>query len=119
MVVCGRVMATRLKKHLDELRVLKKSKPAFRKSILRAADKDLICCLCECSHNVLNGNIKLSPKDKKPLQKHSKHLRELASRNISLKKKRGILVQKGGFLPALLGPILAIAASVIPSLINK
>ncbi len=112
-------MATRLKKHLDELKVLKKAKPAFRKSVLKAADKDLIYCLCECSHNILNGNIKLSPRERKSLQNHRKPLRDLATRRVSLKKKRDILVQKGGFLPALLGPILAIAASVIPALINK
>ncbi len=70
-------MAKRLKAHLDELRVLKKAKPSFRKGILKAADKQLIYCLCECSHNVLNGNIKLLAKDKKALQKHRKYLRDL------------------------------------------
>lgn len=111
-------MAKRLKNNLDELKVLKKAKPSLRKSILKSADKDLICCLSECCYNILNGNVKLSPENKKCLTKHGKHLRQLASKRVSLKKKRNLLVQQGGFLPALLGPILGIAASLISSLVR-
>ena len=112
-------MAKRLKKHIDELKVLKKANPTLRKAYLKAADNSLICCLCECSHNILNGNIRLTSSQKKNLTKHRKLLRHLASRDKSLKKKRSALVQQGGFLPALLTPILAIAGSIISSLIAK
>lgn len=111
-------MAKRLKNNLDELKVLKKAKPALRKSILKTADKDLICCLSECCHNILNGNVQLSPDNKKCLKRHRKHLRHLASKRVSLKKKRNLLVQQGGFLPALLAPILGVAASLISSLVR-
>ncbi len=112
-------MTKRLKANLDELKVLRKAKPALRKGIIKTAHKDLICCLAECSHNLLNGNVKLSAKDKKALIKHRKHLRDLASKKVSLKNKRNILVQKGGFLPALIAPILGIATSLITGLINR
>ena len=111
-------MTKRLKAHLDELKVLKKAKPSLRKAIIKSGDSDLICCLSECCHNILNGNIKLSAKGKNSLHKHRKHLRDLASKKLSLRKKRNILVQKGGFLPALLAPILSVAASLIGGLIK-
>ncbi len=112
-------MAKRVKKHLHTLKLLKTAKPKLRKSLLAQSDNDLIQCLCECCHNVLNGNIKLSPKQKKALSRHKKHLRNLTTKKLSLKKKRHLLVQKGGFLPALLGPIIGIASSLIGGLLNR
>jgi hypothetical protein len=111
-------MTKRLRSNWDELKVLRKAKPKLRKSILRAAENDLITCLSECSHNVLNGNIQLSKKDKKALAKHSKALRALAKRKASTSKRRQILVQKGGFLPALLGPIIAVASTLLSGLVK-
>jgi hypothetical protein len=111
-------MAKRLKTHIDELRVLKKAKPSLRKALLKSADNSLICCLSECSHNILNGNVKLSPAQKKALQRHRNNLRQLATKKVPLKRKRELLAQRGGFLPALIGPILGIAASLIPQLLK-
>ena len=112
-------MTRRLRANLDELKVLKKAKPKLRKSILRTAENDLITCLSECSHNVLNGNIQLTKKDKRALRKHRKVLRQLAKRKVPTAKRRNILVQKGGFLPALLAPILTVATTLLTSLISK
>jgi SAM-dependent MidA family methyltransferase len=111
-------MAVRLKKHIDELKVLKKAKRKLRQNILEAADNQLIRCLCECCYNVLNGNVKLSQKQKKTLQKHKHHLRNLSAKKTSQKKRRAILVQNGGFLPALLAPILSVATTLISQLLN-
>ncbi len=111
-------MAKRLKSHLDELKVLKKAKPALRKGILKCADKQLICCICECSHNILKGNVKLTAKNRKQLLKYRKHLRDLASKKVSLKKKKNLLIQSGGFLPALIAPILSVATSLLSNLIK-
>lgn len=104
---------------MDELKVLRKAKPRLRKGILKLAEKDLITCLFECSHNVLKGNIQLSKKQKQALKKHSKALRELAKRKTPVSQRRKILVQKGGFLPALLGPILAVATTLLSGLVSK
>ena len=112
-------MASRVKKHLDSLKILRKAKPKFRKNFLLGADNDLIKCLCECSLNVLNGNIKLSKNQKKSLRKHRKNIRTLAAKKVGLKRKRKILIQKGGFLPALLAPVLGIAGSLIGDLLRR
>ena len=64
-------------------------------------------CLCECALNVLNGNIPLTPADKKKLNKYKNKLRYLTNRKLSAQKKKKTLNQKGGFLGALLTPVLS------------
>ena len=49
---------------------------------------------------------KVTAKQKKRLQAYRKQLRQVANPKTSLKSKRKVLSQKGGFLPALL-PLLA------------
>ena len=110
-------MSKRLRDNWNNLKVLKSANPSLRKAILKSADADLVRCLCDCAHNILKGTVKLSPAQKKALCRHSCHLRQLTGKK-SLKAKRNILVQKGGFIPALLGPIIGLAASVLPHLIK-
>ena len=70
-------------------------------------DKELVFCLCECAKNLLKGNVPLTPAQKKSLSRRKKELRDLSRKNVSLKKKKKI-VQSGGFLGALLGPIISV-----------
>ncbi len=112
-------MSNRLKKHLELLKILKKTNPKHRKSILESADNSLILCICECIDNILRGNVKLSPAKKRELAKHVEILRQIADRKTKGQKKRSLLVQKGGFLPALLAPVIGIAGSLIGDLVGK
>ena len=109
-------MAKRVEKHLKTLEVLETAKPKLRKGILENADTDLIRCLCECCLNILKGNIELTPAEKRKLLRHKTPIRYLCSRNIPISQKREILIQKGGFLPALLGPIIGIVSSLLGSI---
>lgn len=104
--------------------------------LLRAADKNLVRCICECILNILKGNIVLPGKDKKKLSKHKKVLRKLVDkintnrtavpsqagsttgkRKSTLdgwKKKKRILLQSGGgFLPLLIAPLISTFLSKI------
>lgn len=98
------------------LYVLRNSKPKLRKAILQHCDKDLIKALSEISLNTLQGNLPLNTNSKTSLTKYKNKLRKLAQPNGSVNAKRQILVQHGGFLPALIGVVLS---SVIGSLIQK
>jgi len=111
-------MSKRLNKNIEVLKLLKKAKPNQRKHILDCADNGLIYCICECIDNVLRGNVKLSPTKKRELGKHKTILRKIVDRKTDIGVKRDLLVQKGGFLPALLGPVLGIAASLISQLVR-
>ena len=70
-------------------------------------DKEFVFCLCECAKNLLKGNVPLTPAQKKSLSRRKKELRDLSRKRVSLKKKKKI-VQSGGFLGALLGPIISV-----------
>lgn len=97
----------RLKEHRHMLHVLKDCNSNTRKQILKKSNKDLVQAICEVCLNVLHGNIKLSKKNKQFLHKHKKTIRELATSKHSIAKKRKTLVQRGGFLPVLLGSVLS------------
>lgn len=106
----------RLKANKHMLYILKDAKPSLRKELLRKANPEIIKTICEISHNTLKGNSKLSSKGKKILEKYKNKLRILNSSKKSLKSKKKLIIQSGGFLPALLGVVLS---GVIGHFLNK
>lgn len=106
----------RLKENRHTLHVLKSCNPDVRKSIIKNASPELVKTLCEICINTLNGNAKISNNCKNSLKNYKSPLRQLTSPRIGLKSKKKILIQKGGFLPVLLGAILS---GVIGNLIER
>ncbi|KAK6175840.1 hypothetical protein SNE40_014220 [Patella caerulea] len=105
-----------LERHAELLQALKHAKPRQRIHIIKNASKPVIEALCECCLNVLQGRVRLSSyQKKKRLSRHKVVLRRLVDRKVPLKQKKKIL-QRGGFLGALLGPLVGILGSVIPKL---
>lgn len=100
-------MSAKVKENASVLRLLAKAKPATVKAMLKDADGTVVDSLCECCLNVLAGRVKLSPSEKKKLSRHKNALRALIKRGASMRKKKALL-QKGGFLGALLKPILGL-----------
>jgi hypothetical protein len=98
----------RLKSQLHFLHVLKDANPPARRELLTTADDDLIKAIVECAINTLNGNHKLTKKDKGNLSKYKNRLRALVNPKISFKDKRKLLIQKGGFIFPLLTSILSV-----------
>ena len=107
-------MSQRVKKNVESLLYLSKAKPNIVKTIIQHADRDLLNALFECALNVLKGHVTLTKYQKTKLKPYCKHLRCLVDKKQTIKKKRSVL-QTGGFLPALLGPL----ASVLVPLIGK
>lgn len=105
-------MSEKLQRNMDTLRLLTKAKPAARKAILKTGDKSLVNALCECSLNVLKGNIPLTTHQKNRLRGYKTTLRALAAKSTPLKKRRTLL-QRGGFLGALLPPVLGVLGSIL------
>lgn len=97
----------RLRKNRHILHLLKNQNKKFRNSILKTCDDDVIKALIEISINTLNGNNRIPKKILSFLRKHKNTLRCLASTKRTLKAKRRILIQKGGFLPVLIGTVLS------------
>ena len=105
-------MSQRVKKQAPLLNHLAKAKPSAVKAIINTGDKELINVLCECALNVLNGNVRLTKSQKARLCRHKTGIREISLKKTSLKKKRETL-QRGGFLRALLAPILGIIGGLL------
>jgi hypothetical protein len=101
-------MSQTLKKFAPYLRVLHKSSPNVRKTLTKKnCSPEFIKCICECVKNILVGNVALSSKHKRQLKRHRRSLRKLVLKKTSLKAKKK-LVQTGGFLGAILGPIVKV-----------
>ena len=98
-----------IKKHGSMVMAMMQATPQTRKKLVKDSPSEVIRCDPECCHNVLKGNVHLPSAQKKKLYPSRQHLRRLTSKSISVKKKKQILNQKGGFLslfaPALL-PLL-------------
>jgi len=83
-----------------------------RRRLIQNCDRDQINCFSECAKNVLNGNVDLNSRQFAPLKREKKDVRALARKRTSLRKKRQI-VQKGGFIEALLMHAIATLGSLL------
>ena len=106
----------RLKVNKHILHVLRDCKPQLRKALLKSSSPEIIKTLCEIILNTLNGNNKISDQCKNKLGKYKRILRSLACPKLKISSKRKILIQKGGFLPVLIGTVLS---GLIGEIINK
>ena len=101
-------MSKRLHRHVNLLKTLHRASPATRSKLLKSCcDGDFVSCITECVKNLLKGNVPLNSAQKKKLAAKKKILRQFALKKTSLGKKQK-LIQSGGFLGALLGPIISV-----------
>lgn len=107
-------MTSRIRKHALLLHHLAHSGSKARKKLVQTYPKEAIDAVCDCAHNSLRGAIPLTKVQKQRLKKHKKVIRTLSNKKVSIKRKRKILGQSGGFLPILLKAGLA----AIPGLLS-
>jgi hypothetical protein len=96
----------------------KYTKNSKHKNCILKLGKDGVDAITECNLNILKNNVKLKKCDFNKLKKHKKQMLQLyklgqkRSKGIRqdttklLTAKKRVINQKGGFLTALLGPIL-------------
>src|SRR6266496_3337439 len=106
-------MSQRLEKYAPCLRQLYRSSTKNRKGSFKKLLKntEFIKCLCECAKNIIKGNVRLTGKQREKVRQRKQSFRKLALKKTSLKEKRRI-VQSGGFLGALLGPIISVISGL-------
>ena len=75
-----------IKKHGSMVMAMMLATPQTRKKLVK--DLEVIRYVSECCHNVLKGNVHLSSAQKKKLYPSRQHLRRLALKSISVKKKK-------------------------------
>lgn len=82
-----------------------------RRKILEDTSLELIKSIVECIENVLKGNVVLKKKCLNKLKKYKSILHKIFSTGQKLTQKKHIIVQNGGgFLPALLVPLITVLA---------
>jgi len=99
-------MSRRVKKLLPVLRRIRKMGDKARRDYIKKCNREFIDCVSECAKNVIKGNVPMSGPQKAKLRRRRRDVRALATKKTSLTKKRRIL-QNGGFLTALLPPVLS------------
>jgi hypothetical protein len=103
----------RIRSNYHHLHVLKTAKPQLRKSIIKNCNNELVKFISECVLNVLRGNVKLTAREKKRLQKFNVPIRALADKRASLSSNKQLINQRGCFIVPLLRAILLTIASLI------
>jgi len=78
-----------------------------RRDYVKKCNREFIDCVSECAKHVIKGNVPMTGPQKSNLRRRRKDVRALAIKKTSLTKTRRIL-QNGGFLTALLPPVLSI-----------
>jgi len=89
------------------LKRIRKLGERAKREYVRKCNKEFVDCVSECAKNVIKGNVPLTDRQKTTLRRKRNDIRALSLKKTSLRKKRKIL-QKGGFLTALLAPVLSI-----------
>lgn len=100
-----------MKNYLPVLKRIRKLGEKAKQQYVRKCDKEFLDCASECAKNIIKGNVPLTNSQKATLRRKRDDLRALSVKKTSLRKKRRIL-QKGGFLTALLPPILSVLGSL-------
>ena len=105
-------MMKRFRKYLPVSKRINKLGDKTKCDFVRKCDRGFLDCISECANNVLKGNVPLTDRQKTKLRRSRKDLKALSAKKTALRKKRHIL-QRGGFLTALLPPILGVLANLL------
>jgi len=105
-------MSRHVKKYLPVLKRIAKLGDKAKKDFIRKCDKEFLDCVSECAKNIIKDNVPLTVRQKERLRRNRNDLRALFVKQTTLRRKRRIL-QKDGFLGALLPPVLGILSSLL------
>lgn len=106
-------MSERVLRNLAVLKILVRAGPKQRKAILCKANNDLVGAIAEIALNTLKGNLPLKPSQYRTLKRKKGVIKKLSDRKVSLKKKKQVIRQSGGFVGSLLGAAIPLLANLI------
>lgn len=86
---------------------------ADRNKLIDVANRECIEALCEILLNVIRGELVIPPSLLLKLKRQKSKVRELTKKSTSLQRKRHLLKQSGGFLPALIPMALSVLGSLV------
>ena len=89
-----------------------------RRKFIKNCGTDFISSLCECIRNLLKANVPVSARQLETLRRHKQLLRKLSLRKTSMKVRRRIL-QRGGFVGFLIGPLITAITQLLASAVTS
>ena len=101
-----------MKTYLPVLKRIRRMGEKAKRQYVRKCDTEFVNCVSECAKNLIKGNVPLNNRQMTNLRRKRNDLRTLSKKKTSLRTKRKI-IQKGGFLTALLPPVLAVLGSLL------
>ena len=107
---------SKLKSHLPFLCACFKGHGKQRRDMITAANRGQIESISEIALNLLKGNILIPKSSFERLKPYKDKLLYLTRKKPSLKQKKEVLNQKGGFLPALAGLVAPLAVDLLGKL---
>lgn len=111
----GRAAESRVRKYADTLRALHAVDGATRNAVMKSAKRELILALVDCARAIANRKVPLTKAQRLAVARKSNDIGRLVSPRLNDSDKRDIL-QKGGFLGALLGPVVR---TLLPALLGS
>jgi hypothetical protein len=111
------VVSKRVKKHATDLQLLARAKRAIRNRKIKSASKELIMALVDLAKAMIKGEVSMTPFQLAAVRRHKNNFRAVVKPKTPVNKLKKTF-QVGGFLPALLGPILKVAGPLIGGLLG-
>ena len=113
-------MASHVEHVKQLLEKIKHSSQIERNALLKALSNKEVKLLCEVCLNLVHGHLKVqNPTTFNKLKKHRKLLSDLADKRKSIKRKRQLINQKGGFIGALAAAALPIIVDQVYRLVKR
>lgn len=111
-------LSKNLRDNLYMIRCLSEAKEDSRRGAMRCCSRQLCDSMSEIATNLLKGNIPLTDRQFLVLKRHAKDIEALSKKKTRVWKRREIL-QKGGFLSALLGPVVRFLMPVVKPVVKS
>ena len=89
-------MGSRLKKHRDTLCYLSSCSNKIRKFLIKGSSSDIIKAISDATYNIIKNKVHIPNKEKKQLARYATDLRTLATKQVSIKRKKNILGSQKG-----------------------
>ena len=107
-------------KHKDYLTLFSTTKNrARRDKLVDLAHSAEIRAISECIQNILQGNVPLERHHLQQMKRYKELLRSLTKKCYSVKKKKVLLKQKGGFIGALIPLAVSALGGILPQIFKK
>ena len=109
----------RVRDHFGVLEYLKGLNKSEQKKFIQNSNIDFLKTISEICLNLCKGHIHLSPADLDKLRKYKSQIISLSKKKPSIKQRKVICTQKGGFLGSLISVALPAIVSAIVTATQK